>query len=152
VYVNYGREEDYAELDVRFGPPSPAPRARPPRRLVDALCASATLSTVAKGRRGTLGDACMVADHPGPCMCVCVCMCVWRGYGQRLNVSLVGAVVLARYGAVFRGNKVSSAEARGAIGAILYSDPADDGCVWHPAAHGRDAERASGRHIDRLTY
>jgi hypothetical protein len=66
-------------------------------------------------------------------VCVCVCMCVWRGCGQRLNVSLVGAVVLVRYGAVFRGNKVSSAEARGAIGAILYSDPADDGCVWHPA-------------------
>jgi N-acetylated-alpha-linked acidic dipeptidase len=60
---------------------------------------------------------------------------VFANYGlpddyQRLDslgVSVGGAVVLARYGKSFRGIKAREAEARGAIGLILYSDPQDDG-------------------------
>ncbi|KHN84184.1 Glutamate carboxypeptidase 2 -like protein [Toxocara canis] len=43
----------------------------------------------------------------------------------QLGVSLNGKIVLCRYGAVFRGDKVQMAEDRGAIGVIIYSDPFD---------------------------
>ena len=46
---------------------------------------------------------------------------------ERLGVSVKGKVVLARYGALFRGLKVLNAQRRGAIGVLIYSDPADDG-------------------------
>ncbi len=44
-----------------------------------------------------------------------------------LGISVSGRIVLARYGQVFRGLKVREAANRGALGVILYSDPADDG-------------------------
>ncbi|KAI1724302.1 peptidase family m28 domain-containing protein [Ditylenchus destructor] len=44
---------------------------------------------------------------------------------EKLNISVNGKIVLIRYGAIFRGDKVLLAEERGAIGAILYSDPYD---------------------------
>lgn len=36
-----------------------------------------------------------------------------------------GKIALIRYGGIFRGNKVALAQQNGAIGAILYSDPAE---------------------------
>lgn len=41
------------------------------------------------------------------------------------SINIMGKIVLARYGKIFRGNKVRLAEERGAIGVILYSDPDD---------------------------
>lgn len=46
---------------------------------------------------------------------------------ERLGVSVRGKIVLARYGQLFRGLKVLNAQRRGAIGILIYSDPADDG-------------------------
>jgi N-acetylated-alpha-linked acidic dipeptidase len=46
---------------------------------------------------------------------------------QRLGVRVRGKIVIMRYGRCYRGAKVHNAESRGAIGGILYSDPADDG-------------------------
>jgi len=46
-----------------------------------------------------------------------------------LGVSVKGKIVLVRYGANFRGIKVELAQQRGALGVIIYSDPADDGYV-----------------------
>jgi N-acetylated-alpha-linked acidic dipeptidase len=43
------------------------------------------------------------------------------------HIDLHGKIVLARYGANFRGVKVYIAEERGAAGVLLYSDPQDDG-------------------------
>ncbi|MGP4028285.1 M28 family peptidase [Actinomadura sp. 3N407] len=43
------------------------------------------------------------------------------------GISVKGKIVLARYGAVFRGVKPREAAKRGAKGVLLYSDPADDG-------------------------
>ncbi len=43
------------------------------------------------------------------------------------HVDLHGKIVIARYGANFRGVKVYLAEQRGAAGVLLYSDPQDDG-------------------------
>ncbi|XP_053312528.1 glutamate carboxypeptidase 2-like isoform X2 [Spea bombifrons] len=44
---------------------------------------------------------------------------------RNLNISCLGKIVIARYGKIFRGNKVKNAQKAGAIGLILYSDPAD---------------------------
>jgi N-acetylated-alpha-linked acidic dipeptidase len=43
------------------------------------------------------------------------------------GISVRNKIVLARYGAVFRGVKTHLAAEHGAKGVILYSDPADDG-------------------------
>ncbi|TPX17197.1 uncharacterized protein E0L32_003315 [Thyridium curvatum] len=45
----------------------------------------------------------------------------------RANVSLEGKIALARYGGMFRGLKVKRAQELGMVGAILFSDPGDDG-------------------------
>ncbi|XP_040584847.1 putative N-acetylated-alpha-linked acidic dipeptidase isoform X2 [Mesocricetus auratus] len=42
-----------------------------------------------------------------------------------MNINCSGKIVIARYGKVFRGNKVKNAQLAGAKGVILYSDPAD---------------------------
>jgi N-acetylated-alpha-linked acidic dipeptidase len=46
---------------------------------------------------------------------------------QRMGVSVAGKVVIARYGAGWRGLKPKLAQEHGAIGCLIYSDPADDG-------------------------
>jgi N-acetylated-alpha-linked acidic dipeptidase len=43
------------------------------------------------------------------------------------NVSLKGNIALIKYGGVFRGLKVKRAQELGMVGAIIYSDPGDDG-------------------------
>ncbi len=45
----------------------------------------------------------------------------------REGVSVKGAIVIARYGESWRGIKPKLAAEHGAIGCIIYSDPADDG-------------------------
>uniref|UniRef100_A0A915PWL7 Peptidase M28 domain-containing protein n=1 Tax=Setaria digitata TaxID=48799 RepID=A0A915PWL7_9BILA len=44
---------------------------------------------------------------------------------DKYGISVKGKIVLCRYGALFRGNKVKLAMKHGAIGMILYSDPFD---------------------------
>lgn len=46
-----------------------------------------------------------------------------------LGISVEGRIVLARYGRSWRGIKPRLAAERGAIGALIYSDPEDDGYV-----------------------
>ena len=45
----------------------------------------------------------------------------------KANVSLEGKIALAKYGRVFRGLKIKRAEELGMVGAVLYSDPQEDG-------------------------
>ena len=60
---------------------------------------------------------------------------VYVNYGTRedfeklkdLGVSLEGKIALARYGGNFRGYKAKFAEANGAAGLLIYSDPKDNG-------------------------
>ncbi len=62
---------------------------------------------------------------------------VYANYGRRedfeklktLGVNLKGKIVLARYGGNFRGYKAKFAEAAGAAGLIIYTDPGDAGYV-----------------------
>uniref|UniRef100_A0A8C2YT37 glutamate carboxypeptidase II n=1 Tax=Chinchilla lanigera TaxID=34839 RepID=A0A8C2YT37_CHILA len=42
-----------------------------------------------------------------------------------MKINCAGKIVIARYGKIFRGNKVKNAQLAGAKGVILYSDPAD---------------------------
>jgi N-acetylated-alpha-linked acidic dipeptidase len=44
-----------------------------------------------------------------------------------LGVSVQGKIAIARYGRSYRGIKAREAEKHGAVGLIIYSDPADDG-------------------------
>jgi N-acetylated-alpha-linked acidic dipeptidase len=46
---------------------------------------------------------------------------------KAMGLSVDGKIVLVRYGGAFRGLKVKEAQERGAIGVLIYSDPADDG-------------------------
>jgi N-acetylated-alpha-linked acidic dipeptidase len=45
----------------------------------------------------------------------------------RRGISVKGAIVIARYGASWRGIKPKLAAEHGAVGCIIYSDPRDDG-------------------------
>jgi len=65
---------------------------------------------------------------------------------KKLGVDVKGKVAIARYGNSFRGVKAKVAEDNGAIGLIIYSDPADDGYMqgdvypkgpWRPASSGQ---------------
>ncbi|XP_039109618.1 putative N-acetylated-alpha-linked acidic dipeptidase isoform X1 [Hyaena hyaena] len=42
-----------------------------------------------------------------------------------MKINCSGKIVIARYGKIFRGNKIKNAQLAGAKGVILYSDPAD---------------------------
>ncbi|KAK7070639.1 N-acetylated-alpha-linked acidic dipeptidase 2 [Halocaridina rubra] len=44
---------------------------------------------------------------------------------EEKGFDIKGSILIIRYGKLFRGNKVRMAEERGALGVILYSDPAD---------------------------
>jgi N-acetylated-alpha-linked acidic dipeptidase len=46
---------------------------------------------------------------------------------DRMGISVKGAIVIARYGANWRGTKPKVAGERGAIGCVIYSDPQGDG-------------------------
>jgi N-acetylated-alpha-linked acidic dipeptidase len=46
---------------------------------------------------------------------------------DRLGISVKGAIVIARYGQSWRGIKPKVAAEHGAVGCIIYSDPANDG-------------------------
>ncbi|KAG9185239.1 putative glutamate carboxypeptidase [Alternaria panax] len=60
---------------------------------------------------------------------------VYVGRGQQvdfdrlatLGVELEGKIALAKYGGPFRGLKVKNAQDHGMIGAVIFSDPGDDG-------------------------
>ena len=44
-----------------------------------------------------------------------------------MGISVQGKITLVRYGGAFRGLKVKESQDRGAIGTLIFSDPADDG-------------------------
>ena len=46
---------------------------------------------------------------------------------EQFGISVKGKIVISRYGEGWRGLKVKLAQDHGAVGALIYSDPADDG-------------------------
>ncbi|KAH9060978.1 Zn-dependent exopeptidase [Lactarius vividus] len=74
---------------------------------------------------------------------------IFANYGRKSDydelvekgVDFTGAIVLVRYGRLFRGLKVKGAQELGAAGVLIYSDPRDDGTVteangYAPYPHG----------------
>ncbi|XP_062983240.1 putative N-acetylated-alpha-linked acidic dipeptidase isoform X1 [Elgaria multicarinata webbii] len=68
---------------------------------------------------------------------------------REMGINCSGKIVIARYGKIFRGNKVKNAELAGAKGVILYSDPANScapGVAPYPDGWnlpGRGAQRGN---------
>ena len=77
---------------------------------------------------------------------------VYANYGRRedfehlrrLGVEVAGKIVIARYGGNFRGYKAKFAEEAGAVGLLIYSDPADGG-------YTQGLEYPEGRHLNDST-
>jgi N-acetylated-alpha-linked acidic dipeptidase len=70
----------------------------------------------------------------------------------KLGVDVKGKVVVARYGGNFRGYKAKYAEEAGAIGLIIYTDPADGGYVSGPVyPEGRFANDSTVQRGSLLT-
>jgi N-acetylated-alpha-linked acidic dipeptidase len=63
---------------------------------------------------------------------------------ERLGVSVQGKIVIARYGQGWRGLKPRLAQEHGAVGAIIYSDPRDDGYSAEDAYPKGPARPANG--------
>jgi N-acetylated-alpha-linked acidic dipeptidase len=61
----------------------------------------------------------------------------------RLGVSVKGKIVIARYGGGWRGLKPRLALEHGAVGCVIYSDPADDGYALNDA-YPKGPERPAG--------
>lgn len=97
VYANYGRPEDF---DVRFG--------------FGLVCCLLLWGGI--WRRG---DA---RTHQFPTTNKRTTQVL-----AEAGVEVVGRIVLVRYGRCFRGLKVWNAQERGAVGVLIYSDPAEDG-------------------------
>ena len=62
---------------------------------------------------------------------------------KKFNVTVRNSIVLMRYGKCFRGLKAMNAQMRGAVGAVIFSDPHEDGYSvgptypngpWRPAS------------------
>ncbi|KAH9492145.1 Glutamate carboxypeptidase 2 [Bulinus truncatus] len=51
------------------------------------------------------------------------------------GVNVTGHIVIVKYGKIFRGNKVDIAAANGAVGVIIYSDPADYTSLTDPRVY-----------------
>ncbi len=62
------------------------------------------------------------------------------------GIDVKGKIVLARYGGGWRGLKPKLAQEHGAVGCLIYSDPADDGYAEgdvYPKGGGRPPTAAS---------
>jgi N-acetylated-alpha-linked acidic dipeptidase len=75
---------------------------------------------------------------------------------DRMGVSVKGKIVIARYGHSWRGIKPKVAQEHGAIGCIIYSDPADDGYfegdVYPKGAYRNEYGVQRGSVIDMAEY
>jgi N-acetylated-alpha-linked acidic dipeptidase len=75
---------------------------------------------------------------------------------ERMGISVKGAIVIARYGNSWRGIKPKVAGEHGAVGCLIYSDPADDGYVQgdvFPAGAWRPRDGVQrGSVMDMATY
>jgi N-acetylated-alpha-linked acidic dipeptidase len=68
---------------------------------------------------------------------------------ERLGIDCRGKIVLARYGGNFRGYKVEYAEAAGAAGLVIFTDPRDSG--WGQGLSWPEGGFANGSSIQRGT-
>ena len=92
---------------------------------------------------------------------------VYVNYGRRedfqalvdAGVDMKGKIALARYGKIFRGMKVLSAEKLGMVGTLIYSDPGDDkgvteenGYKPYPEGKARNPTSVQRGSVDFLSF
>ncbi|MCC3862165.1 transferrin receptor-like dimerization domain-containing protein [Pseudemcibacter aquimaris] len=74
---------------------------------------------------------------------------------ERRGIDVKGKIILAKYGGSWRGIKPKMAEEKGAIGTLIYSDPADDGYgqgdVYPKGAHKHPSGAQRGSIMDLPT-
>ncbi|MDZ4730060.1 MAG: M28 family peptidase [Xanthomonadales bacterium] len=75
---------------------------------------------------------------------------------ERNGIDVTGKIVIAKYGKTWRGIKPKLAAEKGAIGTIIYSDPADDGYgagdVYPAGPFKNDSGVQRGSVMDMPTY
>jgi N-acetylated-alpha-linked acidic dipeptidase len=75
---------------------------------------------------------------------------------ERYGIDVKGKIVIAKYGQTWRGIKPKLAGEKGAIGTIIYSDPADDGYgagdVYPAGPFKNDSGVQRGSVVDMPTY
>ncbi len=133
LFRGWGLKAELEEFDVLF--PTPKERAL---ELIAPEKFQATLKEPLVANDPDSGDANQLptynaysgdGDVTGPL--VYVNYGVPSDYEQlaKLGVDVKGKIVIARYGASWRGIKPKVAYEHGAVGCIIYSDPKDDGFV-----------------------
>ena len=80
----------------------------------------------------------------------------------KANISLEGKIALVKYGRVFRGLKVKRAQELGMVGAVLYTDPQEDGNITEvngydtypsgPARNPSSVQRGSAQYISMVSF
>src|SRR5262249_45947668 len=160
-FREWGWEAEIESFDVLF----PTPKERivemvAPRRFRAALeeppVAGDITSTQTDERPPTYNAYSKEGDVTAPL--------VFVNYGRpqdyeelaRHGVSVQGAIVIVRYGSTWRGLKPKFAAEHGAVGCLIYSDPADDGygdAPVFPAGPMRNKDGVQrGSVMDMLQY
>jgi len=132
LFRSWGLDANIEEFEVLF----PTPKSRqlelvtPSRfvaKLAEPVVPGDASSAQTKEQLPTYNAYSIDGDVTGPL--------VFVNYGvpadyerlERMGVSVKGAIVIAKYGGSWRGIKPKVAAEHGAIGCLIYSDPADDG-------------------------
>ncbi|MGO9468895.1 MAG: M28 family metallopeptidase [Isosphaeraceae bacterium] len=128
----WGWKADIAELEVLLNYPAERPRLNltQPRNQSLSLDEAPIASD-----KDSASSAAFGAFHGYGASGVASGQVVYVNYGRpedyvaldKLGIDVKGKVVLVRYGGNFRGLKVRNAQKRGAVGILIFSDPADDG-------------------------
>ena len=131
-FKEWGWDANIERFDVLF----PTPKARllemvTPTRFVAKLEEPAVSVDPTSGQKAEQLPTYVVYSADGDV----TAPLVYVNYGRpvdyeeldRRGVSVKGAIVIARYGASWRGIKPKVAAEHGAVGCLIYSDPRDDG-------------------------
>jgi N-acetylated-alpha-linked acidic dipeptidase len=128
---SYGLDAQIEQFDVLFSTPLERHvELVAPKRYVAQLKEPAIPDDPTSGQQGQLPTyLAYVADGDVTAPLVYVNNGEPADYDQldKMGISVKGAIVIARYGGGWRGIKVQLAHDHGAIGALVYSDPHEDG-------------------------
>ncbi len=128
----WGWKADIAELEVLLNYPSSPPSLNVLRPVSMALSLD---EAPLAGDKDSANSAAFGAFHGYGVSGSSAGQVVYANFGrpedfeqlEKMGIDLKGKIVLVRYGNLFRGLKVRNAQMRGAVGILIYSDPADDG-------------------------
>ncbi|HKI21106.1 MAG TPA: PA domain-containing protein, partial [Isosphaeraceae bacterium] len=128
----WGWKADLAEMEVLLNYPAVTPQLNLTQPRKESL--SLDEAPIASDK-DSASSAAFGAFHGYGASGVASGQVVYVNYGrpedyvalEKIGIDVKGKVVLVRYGGNFRGLKVRNAQKRGAVGILIFSDPADDG-------------------------